>query len=223
MAAIDPTRPVEASGDGPTTVDLVRELAGVLADLPRFATGPLTRHWHRSWGASEAEAGAPFLGDELLSDCQFECTRAIDIDASPEGVWPWLAQVGYGRAGFYSHDLLDNLGHPSADRIVPELQDVRVGDWIPMWRTINDRTAFRIAVLEPPRRLLWTKADSTWAWELRDAGLGCTRLITRLRMHYRWDRPAEAGLSVILNEFGDFPMMRKMLREIKRRAESHSL
>jgi hypothetical protein len=223
MAATDETRTIEAAGPRPTPVQLARELGELIVDLPRFAAGPLTRRWHRSWGATEAEAGKPFLGDELLSDCQFECTRAIDINAPPGDVWPWLAQVGYGRAGFYSHDLLDNFGHPSADRIVPQLQDVRVGDWVPMFRTVNDRTAFRIAALEPPHELLWSKPDSTWAWELRDDGRGGTRLVTRLRMRYRWDRPAEAGLSVILNEFGDWPMMRRMLKEIKRRVESPSL
>lgn len=223
MAAIDEKRTIAVAGPRPTTGQLARELGEVLLDLPLFACGPLMRRWHRSWGATGEEAGATFFGDELLSNCQFECTRGIDIDAPPEDVWPWLVQVGYGRAGFYSHDLLDNLGHPSLDRVVPELQEVAIGDLVPMFRTVNDRTAFQIAALEPPRRLLWTKADSTWAWELRDDGVGGTRLLTRLRMRYRWDRPAEAGLSVILQEFGDFPMMRKMLKEIKRRAESPSL
>jgi hypothetical protein len=66
-------------------------------------------------------------GDELLPDAQFRATRAITIDAPPRAVWPWLVQVGALRAGWYSSDLLDNLGHPSATTIVPDLQHLEVG------------------------------------------------------------------------------------------------
>jgi len=58
----------------------------------------------------------------------FNVTRAITIRARPEEIWPWIPQIGYGRAGFCSYDLLDNLGKPSAARIIPELQQVRVGE-----------------------------------------------------------------------------------------------
>ena len=66
---------------------------------------------------------------------------------------------------------------------------------------------------------MWVKPDSTWAWQLTDVG-GRTRLVTRVRILYRWQRPADALMSLVLNEFGDFPMMRKMLRGIKHRAET---
>ena len=160
-------------------------------------------------------------GDDLVPGCQSRCTRAITIRASPAAVWPWLTQVGFGKAGFYSNDLLDNVGHPSADRLVPELQDPRLGDWVPMFREVNARTAFRIAQLEAPEQLLWVKPDSTWAWRLRGDERS-TRLVTRLRILYRRDRPAEALVSLLLNELGDFPMMRRMLINIKRRAERSS-
>jgi hypothetical protein len=61
-------------------------------------------------------------GDELVPGCQYRCTRAISIDAPPSAVWPWLVQIGFGKAGFYSNDLLDNIAHPSADRILDEFQ-----------------------------------------------------------------------------------------------------
>jgi hypothetical protein len=71
-------------------------------------------------------------GDELHSDASFHATRVITIAGSPEEVWPWLLQMGCGRAGFYGYDLLENLGSPtgirSADKILPEFQDFRVGD-----------------------------------------------------------------------------------------------
>ena len=158
-------------------------------------------------------------GDELVSTCHFGCTRAITIDAPPADVWPWLVQVGFGKAGFYSNDLLDNVARPSANRILDELQDPKVGDWVPMFNKVNDTTAFKIAAIKPPEELVWAKPDSTWAWTLTEIG-GHTRFVTRLRSRYRWHRPADASLSLVLNEFGDFPMMRKMLRTLKQRAEA---
>lgn len=85
-----------------------------------------------SLGATPSEIAAALPRDELLPRTQFRCTRAITIDAPPGEVWPWLVQVGYPRGGFYSNDLLDNLGHPSARTIIPELQHLRVGQWVPM-------------------------------------------------------------------------------------------
>jgi hypothetical protein len=61
-------------------------------------------------------------GDDLLERAHFVATRAISISASPEQVWPWLVQVGFGRAGFYSYDLVDNLGRPSARIILDDFQ-----------------------------------------------------------------------------------------------------
>ena len=158
-------------------------------------------------------------GDELVPGCQYRCTRAITIDAPPAAVWPWLVQVGFGKAGFYSNDLLDNVAHPSADRILTEFQDPEVGDWVPMFSRINDTTAFRIAAIKPGEELVWGKPDSTWAWTLTDID-GRPRLVTRLRILYRWHRPADALLSLVLNELGDFPMMRRMLLTLKQRAEA---
>ena len=92
-------------------------------------------------------------------------------------MWPWLAQVGFGKAGFYSNDLLDNVGHPSAERILEEFQHPRVGDWVPMLSTaVNDVTAFSH---RGPRcrlaDLVWAKPDSTWAWRLTVAAAASTR------------------------------------------------
>jgi hypothetical protein len=208
------------SGPRPTPAQLVRQVLDVAGALPWFATAPLLRRWHHRWGATDAEVAAPMPGDDLVPGCQYRSTRAITIDASPQIVWRWLIQTGFGRAGFYSNDLLDNAGHPSADYILEELQHPRVGDWVPMFRTVNDTTAFRFAVIDPPRELLWIKPDSTWAWRLTATSDGGTRLVTRLRILYRWNRPADALISLILNEFGDFPMMRRMLLTLKARAET---
>jgi hypothetical protein len=191
------------------------------ADLPLFVTAPLFRRWHLRWGATPYEVGSALPGDDLLPEAQFRCTRAITIQAPPVLVWPWLVQVGCLRAGFYSNDLLDNLGHPSARDLVPELQQLEVGQWIPMSPTApSDVTALRVEAFEVNRWLLWRKPDSTWVWRLTNTGDGTTRLVTRVHATYDWRRPLTALLGVVLMEFGDFAMMRRMLHGIKDRAET---
>jgi hypothetical protein len=217
-AASDREHVVHVGGRRPTPRELIGEIGDVAVALPLFAASPLLRRWHRRWGATDPEVAAVLPGDELVPGCQYTATRAITVAAPPDAVWPWLAQVGFGRAGFYSNDLLDNVGHPSADRILEEFQDPRIGDWVPMFSRVNEVTAFRVAAVEEPRHLVWAKPDSTWAWRLRPAGSG-TRVVTRLRILYRWRQPGGALLSLLLNEFGDFPMMRKMLLTLRGRAE----
>ena len=205
----------------PTRWQLGQQAGAVVADLPLFLTSPLFRRWHLRWGATSSEVEAALPGDELLPNAQFRCTRAITIHAPPALVWPWLLQVGCLRAGFYSNDLLDNLGHPSAREIVPELQQLEVGQWIPMSPTPpSEVTAFRVAGFEIDQWLLWRKPDSTWVWHLTDTGDGTTRLLTRVHAVYTWSHPLTALLGVALMELGDFAMMRRMLLGIKDRAEA---
>jgi hypothetical protein len=161
-------------------------------------------------------------GDDRFPDASFRATRAITIAAPPALVWPWLVQVGCLRAGWYSNDLLDNAGHPSATTIQPQLQELRVGQWIPMSSKPppTERTAFRVDSFEVDRWMLWAKPDSTWSWQLTPTGNGGTRLVNRIHAVYDWSRPLDASLAVVLMEFGDFPMNRRMMRGIKARAES---
>lgn len=157
-------------------------------------------------------------GDDLLGAAAFTATRAVSIDAPPERVWPWLAQVGFGRAGFYSYDLLDNLGRPSADVLLQEHQAVAVGDLAaPMASPADEHTAFRVAEVDEPTVLVWSKPDSTWAWRLTPEGAHGTRLVTRLKAQYRLT--PLLPVTVLLMEVGDFPMMRRMLLGIRDRAE----
>lgn len=194
----------------------------VIQDLPLFLTAPLFRPWHIRWGTTDAEYDAPMPGDELYPNAQYKSTRAITIDAPPSAVWPWLVQVGGGRAGFYSNDLLDNLGRSSATSIMPELQNLDTGQWIPMTPSgvPSPQTAFKVHSFAPGEWLLWAKPDSTWAWRLTPTSTGGTRLITRIHTVYDWKQPFSALLGVLLMEFGDFAMLRRMLRGIKTRAEA---
>lgn len=84
----------------------------------------------------------------------------------------------------------------------------------------SDRTAFKVGSFAVNEWLLWSKPDSTWAWRLTSAGPGQTRLVTRIRAAYDWQRPLMAFFGMLLMEFGDFAMLRRMLRGIKARAEA---
>lgn len=176
------------------------------------------RHWHLRWGASTDEVHSLLPGDALLPVPHFQATRAVTIDASPETVWPWLVQIGLGRAGFYSYDRLDNKGEPSADRILPEHQQLAVGAVAaPMELPANERNSFRVFGFEEPAWLGWAKEGSTWVWVLKPLDWGRrTRLVVRLKAA---DRFPWSLVSAPLLELGDFPMMRKQLLGIKARAE----
>lgn len=110
--------------------------------------------WLRRWGRDPADDG-PLPGDEIVADPTAIETRGIDIAAPPEAVWPWLVQMGYGRAGWYSYDALD-MNQPSADRIRPELATLSVGDVMPT----HPAGGFEVEILDPPRSLvLFSDAD----------------------------------------------------------------
>jgi hypothetical protein len=196
-----------------------RGILDALSGLPLFVAAPLYRHWHRRWGATDEEVRGRMPGDELVPRASFNATRAITVDAPPWLVWPWIVQMGYRRAGFYSYDLLDNAGYDSADHVLEEYQHPQVGDWMPMAKRVNETTAHRVKALEPNVWMLWAKPDSTWAWKLIPLDGDRTRLIVRLKQHYDWKSPGSAILALILMELGDPPMMRRALKGIKARAE----
>ena len=177
------------------------------------------------WGATDEESEGPLPGDDLIENADLIATRAITIRASAEQVWPWIAQLGQGRGGFYSYDFLENLvgcDIHSADRIVPEWQDVVVGDEVRFAPAVG----LAVASLEQARSLvlhggvpIGNKAppyDFTWAFVLRDEPDKMTRLLVRER--YGYTRPW-ARLIVEPTEVFSFVMSQKMLREIKERAE----
>ena len=90
----------------------------------------VARRWQLRWGATVEESGEILPGDDLISDPDLAATRAITVGAAAGQVWPWIAQLGQGRGGFYSYDFLENLAGcdiHSADQIVPGWQDVGVG------------------------------------------------------------------------------------------------
>ena len=175
------------------------------------------RPWQLRWGATDEELARPLPGDEMVPATTFNATRAMSIGAPPERVWPWLVQVGTKRAGWYSYDLLDNLGHRSARRIIPELQGLAVGDVVPM--SPDGKQGINVYSLDAPHSMLWgTPGDTSWVWQLDTQPDGTTRLITRIRSRIRWT-PMSMAFSGLM-ELGDFWMIRKMLHGLRERAES---
>ena len=175
------------------------------------------RPWHLRWGATEAEVRRVMPGDEVVPSPYLEATRAVTIDAPPSAIWPWLVQMGYHRAGWYAYDLLDKDGLPSENRIVPELQEIAVGDILPT----GPEGGFRVEAVEPERSLVL--AIQEWRVLLSASYLLVpidetrTRLVHRLRARFGMRNPWY--LYYLLFEPGDFIMVRKMLLGIKDRAE----
>ena len=122
-------------------------------------------------------------GDELLPRAGIVATRAITIDAPPAAIWPWLVQMGSGRGGVYTYDWIENLfglEMHSTRRILPQYQDVKVGDEFPLG---PGRPAMRVAVLDPERTFTLRFADGNWVWIFAlFAEDGQTRLISRNRI-----------------------------------------
>jgi hypothetical protein len=177
------------------------------------------------WGTSDDEVGFVLPGDDLLPTPSLTATRSTTIAATSAEVWPWIAQLGQGRGGFYSYDRLSNLVGAdihSAGTVLAEFQHPDIGDDI----KLAPEMALSVALVEPDRALVLRGGipigekrppyDFTWAFVLGDLPDGSTRLIVRERYTYtnRW-----AAMLVEPTEVVSFVMTRRMLRGIKDRAE----
>ena len=199
--------------------------ATCLAAVP-WAYLTMVRPWVLHWGARPDEVGDKLPGDEIVPRPSWQSTRAIDIAAPVERVWPWLAQMGEDRGGLYSYDWLENLAgleFHSADRIVPEWQTVQVGDIV---RFAPRQDTLLVSQVEPNHYLVWRvlnpsthqPADATWAFVIRPTDATHTRLIQRFRFGVG---PRLLGkiFYTALIEVPHFVMERKMLLGIRARAE----
>ncbi len=175
------------------------------------------RTLHMTWGATQEEVASTLPGDDLMPDAKIVATRAVDIDAPPSAVWPWLVQMGPGRGGAYTYDWLERrLGveMQNTDRIVPELQHMAVGDEFPM-----PGYTFRVEIFEPERTLAFRTSDGRWVWSFQLVPSdGHTRLISRNRFDTSTYKTKDwMGYAVM--EPGSWVMERKMLLTIKGHAE----
>lgn len=196
--------------------------------------------WGRTYGATRSERRAPMPGDELIRSPQTVATHAVTIPAPPEEVWPWLAQMGWHRGGWYTARWVDVLFFPanqrSADRILAEHQELRVGDLIPDGPPETE-CGFVVEEVEPGHHLVlqstshlpltWRArglAGICWTWSFRlgpaddpsAPGRRSTRLVFRWRA-----RTAPGWLTAaaqVLIVPADAVMSRSMLHGIRDRA-----
>jgi hypothetical protein len=177
-----------------------------------------------TWGAEGDEVTETLPGDELVMDRAPRTTRAISIDAPAAMVWPWLAQIGEGRGGFYSYSWLERSAGArihNTNTVHSEWQNIRVGDTVWLARRYGDKARQVVALVKPRSHLVLMspddfqrvrrgeRASGSWGFHLRQQN-GWTRLLVRgsggLVGHTWFDVP-------------HFVMEQKMMREIRRRAE----
>jgi len=187
------------------------------------------RPWQLNWGANVSEQCSRLPGDELIGRADLTATRAIGIRCSPDHVWPWIAQLGQGRGGMYSYDVLENLFGceiKSAHRIVPEWQGIALGDEV----KLAPEVSLTVTAIDRGRALVLSGGvavgntappyNFTWSFVIQDAPDGSVRLLVRERYAYK---RAWARLLVEPTEAVSFLMSQKMLRGIRNRAESLAL
>jgi len=196
-------------------------LFGILVAFAAFAI-----HSYLQIRATPRERARTFPGDNLIPRPIGSVNHAITIRRPPHDVWPWLAQMGAGRGGWYAYDFIDNGGHPSAERILPEYQNIGVGSVFPALPGATG--VFVVAECEPEHSLVlvWRlpsgKYQTTWAFALEQPQPGLTRLIVRGRVAPGY-RPygLPQWLAIPTGALAHFIMQRKQLLGIARRAETY--
>jgi hypothetical protein len=182
----------------------------------------VVRPWHLRWGATDAEIARAMPGDEVVANPTMLTTKAVTVDAEASAIWPWLAQIGYRRGGLYSYDFLDRLfgflDAPSAQTVLPQFQDLRAGDAIPLGRG----PSWPVSFVQPERHLVLTPVNDeklavTWAFGLYPVDALTTRLVTRVRA--RMPLGPLGYPPFLVYDAAAFVMTRKMLLNLKVRAE----
>ena len=192
-------------------------------------------HLGRTYGSTARERDLVLPGDRIVGRPQVVTDHAVTVDAPPSAVWPWLLQMGWGRGGWYTARWVDRLlfpaNGPSAEAVVPELQDLAVGDFIPDGPPETE-CGMVVERLEPERALVlhsnshlplsWReRAELDWSWAFVLHPLDDGRR-TRFHFRSRWTTApwwfTLGGWLVVVP--ADFVMSRAMLRGVKERAES---
>lgn len=215
---------------------LVPTFALVAITVLLFAYIFAVRPWHTAWGATHVDRVVRLPGDELSPRAYHSITHAVNIDAPPEAVWPWIVQIGQDRGGFYSYTFLENLAGcdmPSVRKIMPEWQNRAKGDtvWFATPQRYGGRARMVATIVEPRRSMtLATPADwkrfqngdegleTTWTFALIPKPGGDTRLIARTRA-VAYPTIAARILNYLFWEPAHFLMERKMLLTIQALAE----
>jgi hypothetical protein len=201
-AAVDTVRSLDRDGH-PRPLALLMLVVGAA-----YAAGV---RWMRGWGATPQERCMAMVGDETVPNPSVQHTRAVTIAAPPARVWPWLAQIGQDRAGFYSYTWLENLAGcrmRNANCVHPEWQQRRVGDQL----LLHHEAGLQVLGLTPGRSLT---LDCGWYFVLEPDGSDRSRLLARWRSP---SGPLNLAFALLF-DLPHFLMERKMLLGIKHRAE----
>jgi hypothetical protein len=181
------------------------------------------RRWSSRWGTTPEEFARVMPGDALIPNPTEMSMQAVTVSAPPEDIWPWLVQIGYQRGGLYSYDWLDRLfgflDRPSATRILPEFQQLAVGDKIPWGRAGTELT---VGVLEPRRALAlsYQVRGYVWVWQfgLYPIDEQSTRFVTRGTE--RVPNKLVWWLGMRIMEPAAFIMTRRFMLGVRERAEA---
>lgn len=190
----------------------------------------LVRPWIMRMGATDREISASLPGDGLVIQPVTKYTQAITINAPREIVWGYLIQVGYRRAGWYNWDFINRMagrnyfyeGNQSANRVIPELQQLQAGDKI----YLTPQLGMDVEKIQKEEYLMLTGKDKdrylvVWTYQLQELDKNSTRLLVR------WTSNQNEGLglkilNLLLIEPGGAGIQQsQMLQGIKARAERY--
>ncbi|MEZ4771057.1 MAG: hypothetical protein R2844_21885 [Caldilineales bacterium] len=221
-----------------SSAEILENAGGALMVATTVILRPLLAGRYRRWGATGDETTRTLPGDERVPAPLVTQTLAVTVNAPPADVWPWLAQIGQERGGMYSYELLENIARcqmHNADNVVPEWE-LQVGDLVRLgppgypvhkvvdmqrgrWLLLAGADLKTGEVPDPPKPGQAEYTNYSWVFFLQERPDGSTRLITRSHLDYA---PRTFALKLIWEWFTDpigFVMTRKMLLEIKKRAE----
>ena len=214
-------------------------IAGAFSILFALLT-PFLRCLRMHWGANKDDIQLDLPGDDYLDSCNWSYTQAITIHAPSTSVWSWLAQIGQGRGGFYSYEMLENTvgcDIHNANEIKPALQDITIGDKIKLH---PEMPGMPVHILEKDKSLV-ILADSriggspvpvetkennyfvaTWGFYFLDIDNNTSRFISRYRCEY----PSSFKNHLYYGKYTVEPiseiMQIQMLKGIKKRAEFYA-
>jgi hypothetical protein len=209
-------------------------LALILGTLA--AAHALLYYLGRTWGSTPAERGELLPGDDLVPNASWIMDHGVSIEAGAERAWPWLVQVGWGRAGWYTYRWVDKLlfprNAPSAREVLPQFQTLQLGDRVPDGPP-ESGCYFVVEAIQPQRHIVLHSTthlppqllgkpgvalDWSWTFTLRPEGPNQTRFHIRVRGTVRpW------WLQLLAHTFivpADFLMGRSMCKGIKQRVEA---
>ncbi len=211
---------------------LLEGLEGITLIIICTVLWRILRYFLQNLGATKEERDKDWPGDALHDHIDHASTHAIEIDADPEQIWPWIVQIGRDKAGFYSYELVENLAGfrvTNRETLLPEYQTLSEGEFISLHP--NGEGVY-VAMVKPPELLVCKTWESeseleekrfsskdTWSLYIVKGGERKSRLIVRSCKESLRPDFVQVILTLLFKDPVDFVMERKMMRTIKRLAE----